>query len=560
MKIGLDDYLCKHSGKDFPPFGTVYTIEEIELMIKGKKVTEVTEVTVSPEEIIQVCEFPLDVLSDELKKLVSKISTSIDISHEAVASIALTVLSACVGNTVRVSPKKDFYIAPFLWTAVVLPPGAGKSPTQELLVKPVKKMQSQAYLKYKKLMQEYEVKLNAFKKDKSNTTEQPEVPQMDQFYISDSTVEAMADVFESQPRGILNSQDELSGLILGLNQYKAQGNDKQHYLDLFNCNSWKIDRKGKSRFIPNTGMGIIGGIQPMVLIQVFGDDSFHDGFIQRFIFVCPESRPLRFSRENVSDEELTYWEDLLYWCFEITLEMNDSGFVKSKILTLSDGALNLWETFYNEYGQLATILPMKVSGFIPKLYLYSLKLAGLLHIIESFKKKNISPTINEKTIQDAINLTKYFFGQINKVLRLYSKKDELKEYQTRLSRVIHTLQGDVASGKLPLSKIVEGYNKELPTHAHLTSEKISNILSEELGLTTKKSTGNYSCLLWEDEKIKNLFRATVTTVTIPPEIKQGGVNEVTEVTDDFKENNESAFWNEQEIQEVEFMEEVETNV
>ena len=272
-------------------------------------VTVVTEVTVSPEELIPVFDFPIDVFPDEFQKLINSVSVSVDIGHEAVVSIALTVLSACVGNTIRVSPKNGFCIAPFLWAAVVLPPGAGKSPTTDTLVSPIKKMQSQAYLKYKELMQEYEVKLNAFKKDKSGTAEQPEVPKMDQFYVSDTTVEALSDVFESQPRGILNYQDELSGLILGLDQYKGKGNDRQHYLDAFNCNSWKIDRKGKSRFIPNVGMGIIGGIQPMVLTQVFNDDSFHDGFIQRFLFVCPESRPLRFSRESVSDEELSYWED-----------------------------------------------------------------------------------------------------------------------------------------------------------------------------------------------------------------------------------------------------------
>ena len=343
-----------------------------------------------------------------------------------------------------------------------------------------------------------------------------------------------------------------------MDQYKGKGNDRQHFLDLFNCNSWKIDRKEKSRFIPNVGMGIIGGIQPMVLTDVFSDDSFHDGFIHRFIFVCPESRPFRFNRKSINETELAYWEDLLYWCFDIPLEFNDDGFVKSKILSLSDGALNSWEKFYNEYGELATILPMKVSGFIPKLYLYSLKFAGLLHILDSFRNKNTSPVISEKIIQGAIKLAEYYLGQVGKVLKLYGQKKELNEQHKRIVDVIRNLQGEVTNGKLALSRIVEEYNRGLPEYAHLTSEKISNVLNGELKLITQKSTGNRSYLVWEEAKTKNLFRTTVTTVTpvtAPTEKQDEKVTEGTEVTVGCEEKNNS-----EEIPEVEFAEEVKTNV
>lgn len=543
---------CLRTNQGNVTFGTViHLAREAGIDLPGNPVTEVTEVTVSPEELISNRDFPIDVFPNEFQKLISDVSASMDISVEVSATIALTILSASVGNALRISPKHDYYVAPFLWAGIVLPPGTAKSPTINMLASPIKGMQSKAFLRHEQEMQEYESKLNAFNKDKTGTVEKPEVPRMEQFYVSDSTVEALADVFESQPRGVLNYQDELSGLIWGMDQYKAKGNDRQHFLDLWNCYSWKIDRKGKPRFIPNVGMGIIGGIQPMVLTKVFGDDSFHDGFIYRFIFVCPESRPLRFNRKSVNERELAYWEALLYWCFGIPVEFNESGFVKSKILSLNDGALNLWEKFYNEYGQLATVLPSKVSGFIPKLYLYSLKIAGLLHILDSFGKKHIVPTINEKTIQDAIKLTEYYLGQVGKVLKLYGSKKELNEQHKRIVDVIRNLQGEVTNSKLELSKIVEGYNRGLPKHAHLTAEKMSNVLNNELGLTTKRSTGNYSCLVWEDEKMKNLFRTTLTTLTtltILTEIKQGGVDEVKEVNE-VKVDCE-------EIPEIEFMEEV----
>lgn len=393
----------------------------------------VEEVEVNPE-LLKICDFPVDVFPCEFRKLIENVSRSFDIAFEAVATAALSVLSAAVGNTTRISPKHGFYVAPFLWAGIVLPPGAGKSPVINALVSPVKRMQSEAYLQYKKEMKEYEAELAAFKREKGLALPVPAQPAMQQFYVSDATVEALADVFEATPRGVLSYQDELSGLIAGLDQYKSKGNDKQHYLELFNCTSWKIDRKSGSRFIPSIGMAIIGGIQPAVLSQVFGDDSFHDGFISRFIFTCPDKRPLRFNREGIGD--MGYWENLLQWCYQISLEIKDDGFANSKILTLSEDALNSWEKFYNEHGELATLLSAKISGFIPKFFLYSLKFAGILHVMYSFDDDRISSVISKDTTEKAIKLAEFYLGQVAKVLKLYGKEKEPDEQK---ARVINTL-------------------------------------------------------------------------------------------------------------------------
>jgi hypothetical protein len=150
----------------------------------------------------------------------------------------------------------------------------------------------------------------------------------------------------------------------------------------------------------------------------------------------------------------------------------------------------------------------------------------------------------------------YYFGQVGKVLCLYGKKKEIKEYQKRIINVIYTLQSDVTNGKLALSKIVEGYNKNLPTQAHLTAKKMSNILNDELELTAKESTGGYSYLFWESAKIENLFKTNVTNVTNVTTDIQKPKREVGEVGFDCESKKEIL----EEIPEVEFIEEVKTNV
>ncbi|KAB2836192.1 MAG: DUF3987 domain-containing protein [Candidatus Brocadia sp.] len=243
--------------------------------------------------------------------------------------------------------------------------------------------------------------------------------------------------------------------------------------------------------------------------DVFGNNnSFFDGFIQRFIFICPENTPLRFSRVEVSDVDLSYWNDLIHWCYEIPLNIDTStGFVIPKILILKGDALDLWESFYNSYGELSTILPHNISGFIPKLYLYSLKFAGILQIIKGFCEKHTCDVIEEETIRCSIELTKYFFGQTGLVLKLYrDTAKKFKEYQIRIVRVLFEIQNEVKNGKLELSKIIERYRQDLPESAQLTSEKMRNILNNDFGLSTQRSTGNYSCLVWEKEKIEKLFQ------------------------------------------------------
>ncbi len=197
----------------------------------------------------------------------------------------------------------------------------------------------------------------------------------------------------------------------------------------------------------------------------------------------------------------------------------------------------------------AEVLPVRYRGFISKLFLYCLKFSGILHVIQGFGSGDISNNINEKTVTDAVALTKFYFGQISLILRLYKKGTKpFTELQEKVIQILHKLQGEVENGMLRLEKIVDCYNDELPEKFQLTPERVSNILNNEIGLATQKSTGNHSYLIWEDEKMKKYFKQTVTTLT---EKQDERVTEVTGVTVGCEEKNNS-----EEIPEVEFVEEV----
>lgn len=430
-------------------------IREIENF--AKQLQQVTKVTINEEIeppitdqiLIPVYPFPLDIFPDGLLNVIKKLSEALHIEPETVASAMLTIASGAIGNSIRVSPKHGYEVSPFIWLIIIAWSGYGKSPVLQTLLKPVKQLQAKTYQAYQSELKKYETQLRRAKTE--TETEVPEKPKLKHQFVSDCTVEALSDVFDNDSRGVIISQDEIAGLILGLDQYKGKGNDRQHYLELYNCDSWKIDRKSGVKFIHNTGASIIGGIQPKVMSKVFNADSFDDGFIPRFLVQNAENSPLKFNRQAITEDAILYWIDLLNWCYGIPLIHDDAGFVKPKVLILSSKGLDLWEQFYNDYGSKMFFLSERAKVFIPKLTAYySLKFAGVLHVIKAFDKgTTITSVIDEGTIYHTIELTHFFAGQAIKTLQLYDSPGEtLNEFQKRLIETLYNLQTEVDKGEV----------------------------------------------------------------------------------------------------------------
>lgn len=492
--------------------------------------TDVTDVTVLDKDLILISPFPFDVFPKKLLSIIKSLSNALHVEPELIASTLLTITSGAIGNTIRVSPKQGYEVTPFIWLIIIALSGYGKSPVVQTLLKYIKHLQAKNYKKYQAENKEYEGQLRKSKEDKS--IDMPDKPKLRHSIVSDCTVEALANVFENDGRGVVIYQDEIAGLIFGLDQYKGKGNDRQHYLELFNCDSWKIDRKSGVKFIQNTGASIIGGIQPKVMPKVFNGDSFDDGFLPRFLLLNAENGATKFSRQPITEDALLYWTGLLDWCYRLPLSYDDLGFIQPKVLILSSDALTEYERFYNDYGDRMPFLSERAKVFIPKLTAYySLKFAGVLQAIKAFDNgASIGSLIDAETIKDAIGLTKFFAGQVVRTLQHY-EGDSLTEYQKRLVNVLYRLQGEVSGGRLPLSRIVDTFNEGLPEAVRHTPEKISSMLKEFV-LTTAKGSHNLSFLQWEAEKIQKIFsKTTVTTVTSVTQKDTPTPQKVTDVTD-----------------------------
>jgi hypothetical protein len=79
----------------------------------------------------------------------------------------------------------------------------------------------------------------------------------------------------------------------------------------------------------------------------------------------------------------------------------------------------------------------------------------------------------------------------------------------RFIETLNNLQCQVKGGKLKLSRITDKFNAAISPQS--VSEKKVSAMLRDLGLTTEKSAGKYSYLLWESSKIQKLFSETTLT-------------------------------------------------
>ena len=410
--------------------------------------------------------FPIETFPPNLQELSIKISNAFAINYAPVGLGILTIVSAAIGNNIRISPKEGWQEPPFLWSALFGNSGSGKSPFLTHLLKPI-----------------FDSQLESCNKNVDT-----------HYFVSDITVEALFNAMKTNPRGLISYQDELSGFIKSHDQYKSKGNDRQKYIELWNCQPWKKDRIcSGSEYIHNTGCSIIGGIQSLTLPSVFKVDSIYDGLLPRFLFGNVLSKP--YSRQAIANSDMEVWNGMIAKFYSISLTQDNKGRNKYRILYLTDEAHDLFESFHN---QCKDEKAKELQVFMPKLISYSLRLAGILSLMHGEFE-----TISLTRITQAIKLIDYFKDQVKEVLLLYGNiRNRYSETEWKLIDALKNTESKVKHGKLPLEILTQELNSKLSPNCKQTNQQVAYML-KKFGLMTKES-GGYSYLIWEPKSIYRL--------------------------------------------------------
>jgi hypothetical protein len=188
--------------------------------------------------------FPLEVLPDPVRQFVSVASESIGCAPDFPAVQCLAVAGGMTGRTASLYLKPGYFASPSLYIACVGPVSDGKSPSLAATLMPVDSID-------RELENEYDAALAAWQDagvDEKGKPRKPvgTPPEPRRIDVENFTFEKLFMILKENPRGVLSRHDELSGLLAGLNQYRAggKGNNRDNLLTASAGGKLTIDRKG----------------------------------------------------------------------------------------------------------------------------------------------------------------------------------------------------------------------------------------------------------------------------------------------------------------------------
>lgn len=290
----------------------------------------------------------------------------------------LVAAGAAIGNSYELALKDDFIQGSNLYSAVVGNPGTGKSPAMKDVVRPLELAQMARFKTYERAMAAYEEALQEREeRRKGEKGERPVEPVMRDLLTTNATVEALV-MMLGRHSGLLLFADELSGLLLGMNQYKGgKGSDRQFYLTAWSRGFLSNHRKkaGDTTIVDAPHLSILGGIQPDLLkeMQVEGND----GFLDRFIWAMPDTKASRWSTEVVASETKDRVQDVIN-------RLLDASEQEPQRVRPSLDAQAIWVEWYDALSEQmdGEQLPIRLIGPWAKLSAHAARIALILHACE----------------------------------------------------------------------------------------------------------------------------------------------------------------------------------
>jgi putative DNA primase/helicase len=272
-----------------------------------------------PDDLPDVMPFDFDLLPTTLRPWIEDISERLQCPPDFPAVAAMVALAGVVGRKLGIRPKRhdDWLVVPNLWGMVVGRPSLMKTPAIQEPLKMVKRLELAALEIFQREQQEFigkkainEAKNKIAKKaiqdalqngdDPNNFVDDlrhgdDDEPIRRRYLTNDCTVEALGELLNQNPNGLIVYRDELVGWLRSLEK-DGQECSRSFFLESWNGNGrYTFDRIGRGTLdIAAATTSIIGAIQPGPLQQYLHDaikgGGGDDGLLQRFqLAVWPDA-------------------------------------------------------------------------------------------------------------------------------------------------------------------------------------------------------------------------------------------------------------------------------
>jgi hypothetical protein len=264
----------------------------------------------------------------------------------------------------------------------------------------------------------------------------PIAPVCQRFWVSETTVEALAARLAYAPRGLLLCRDELAGWVQSFGQYKAgKGADSAHYLTMHGARSLMVDRKTGDMttiYVPCAALPITGGIQPGILRLALAQEHFQSGLAARLLLAMPPRKAKRWS-EAVVDEALeSALADNFDRLYSLPMMVNAATEEPAPVpLGMSPDAKRKWVEFYNAHAEEQLELSGDLAAAWSKLEEYAARLALVVHLTRwaaGLAQIGEPPgDIDGVSVEAGITLSRWFGNEAQRVYAVLSESDEERE-------------------------------------------------------------------------------------------------------------------------------------
>ncbi len=384
----------------------------------------------------RVPRFPTEVLPRTLRRFVEEAAASIGCPPEYVAVPMLATLGSAIGNGVVLEAKGGYTESATLYTAIIGDPGTSKTPAFNLATAPAQRKQEELAREYREAVAEYNRENN-----EDILSEPPLEPILRRTVVQDTTVEALAERLAENRKGLLVSNDEISGWVRSMDQYKGgKGNDRQNYLSLWSNGSIIVDRKGRHGplMISRPFACIAGGIQPGVLSEI--KNNRDDGLLDRFLFAYPDRVPYRWSEDEVSEDTVDAYRRIYEELYGLPVRTDENGVPAPRHATFLPSAK---EAFVEAIHSLSAEterpdFPGHLKGPWSKMRAYLLRLSLIIAMSRLAQMKDLKPrilydymktqpVIKERDVKAAVAIVEYFKAHAR---RVYAKLHDHRKERT----------------------------------------------------------------------------------------------------------------------------------
>ena len=388
--------------------------------------------------------FPVHCLPRAAKQFVLAGAQAIDCDPSMIVLPLLSCISAAIGGAVRLRVKNNWIIPAILWTGIVAKSGSAKSPAFDLSANLFHDIATEYRKNYQVELEEYKQAIAQFDKEKKQwelkketnepPPEPPPMPKNRRIKTTSWTIEALIQMNQDDPKGVLIACDELAGWVGSFGGYNDKASaEAAQWISMYSGGSVQHDRKvAQSLFVHRTNVNVSGTIQPLRLWDIFTKEHLDSGLLGRVLLAKPPEKARRLTNEDIDQGLL----DSVKNRFKVLLELQpldaDEIDWKPHLLYLEPEAYHLFKTFYDPHNALVMEYDGALNAALSKLSEIPLRLSLVLCMFERTGAIQQGWKIDTKQMQNAIEITNWF---LNETFRIYESSEDQE-----LSRALEAMQ------------------------------------------------------------------------------------------------------------------------